>query len=118
MPRSVEGIRQHLERDRRYGDRRTGGDDDRILHKERRVGERRVLPVADEDVVEIEDLIIEIEPETEQGNVQVTSLFDRLDAEELDYGEYGIDADGQDDADVDNESEILEASFLDRRPSA
>jgi len=117
MPRSVEGIRQRLERDRRYGDRREDSSDDRLLRKERRVGERRVLPISDEDVVEIEDLIIEIEPETDRGNVQVTSLFDRLDEEELAYGDYGIEADDLDDADEDNEPEILEASFLDQRPS-
>ncbi len=43
MPQSVDGLRQRLTRDRRWRDRRTAGaGDDRIIRKERRVGERRL----------------------------------------------------------------------------
>ncbi len=83
MPRSLEGIRQRLERDRRYGDRRVGKPDTRLVKKERRVGERRAVPVSEEDVLEVEILTLaELEPEQDTPS-QVTSLFDRVDPKDL-----------------------------------
>ncbi len=83
LPRSLEGIRQRLERDRRFGDRRSGRADSRLIHKERRVGERRAVPVEDDDVLDIEDLpIVEIFGD-QDDKAQVTSLFERLDESEL-----------------------------------
>ncbi len=83
LPRSLEGIRQRLERDRRFGDRRSGRADRRLIRKERRVGERRAVPIEDDDVLDIEDLpILEIFGD-EDDKAQVTSLFERMDESDL-----------------------------------
>ena len=65
MPRSVEGIRERLDRERRRRERREGQRDQRIFTGERRVGERRfhgredVAWLEDEYVVEIHDTVLE-----------------------------------------------------------
>ena len=68
MPRSLEGIRERLERERRAEERRTGKRDHRIFSRERRVGERRTdrdaaVWIDDEYVVEI------IEPANDQSDL-------------------------------------------------
>jgi hypothetical protein len=65
MPQSVDGLRQRLMRDRRWQDRREESSepssDDRIIRKERRVGERRLtLSEAQADWLDAADLIIEV----------------------------------------------------------
>jgi hypothetical protein len=63
VPQSVDGIRQRLARDRRWQDRRgEESGDDRIIRKERRVGERR-LTAAEAglgDWLDAAELIIEV----------------------------------------------------------
>jgi len=61
IPKSVEGVKQILSRDRRWNDRREDRDDPRFARKERRVGERRALPDAPGmEWMDADDLIIEI----------------------------------------------------------
>jgi hypothetical protein len=84
VPRSVEGIRQRLQRDRRYGDRRRGQADARLIKKERRVGERRAMTLEEEDILWMEDApIIEIESSDPEDSAEITSLFDREDEASL-----------------------------------
>jgi hypothetical protein len=61
VPRSLEGLREVLCRDRRWQKRRQGSRDRRIYRLERRVGERRV-PSKDHsaDWVNADDLIVEM----------------------------------------------------------
>jgi hypothetical protein len=59
MPRTIEGIRDRLERDRRREERREGQRDHRIFARERRVGERRT-PARDGVSWLDEDYLIEI----------------------------------------------------------
>jgi hypothetical protein len=58
MPRTVEGIKQQLSRDRRWADRRKGRPDHRIFAVERRNDERRE-ELRDVEWLDAEDLIIE-----------------------------------------------------------
>lgn len=61
MPRTIEGIRQSLHRDRRWNERRQGKKDSRIFAIERRTEQRRTSSRGDElDWFDAEDLIIEI----------------------------------------------------------
>lgn len=79
MPRAVEGIRQRLMRDRRFGDRRYDGSDDRLISKERRVGERRAESIEEDDIIwmtDAPDIILECD-EGQEEEVSLTSLFDR-----------------------------------------
>ncbi len=78
-PRSLESIRERLQRDRRYGDRRHGRADTRIAQQERRVGERRVVTIDEADILWEEDLpIIEIvEAEAPEHFDDPTLLFER-----------------------------------------
>jgi hypothetical protein len=78
VPRSIEGIKQRLQRDRRYGDRRGGRHDPRLIQKERRVGERRAMRIDEGDIMWMEDApVIEIETDQDEDLQEITSLFDR-----------------------------------------
>jgi len=80
MPTSVEAIRQRLARDRRWTDRRDGHLDSRIMHKERRVGERRLSPEeARAEWLDAEDLVIEVIElkEDEPAAVEATRIVQR-----------------------------------------
>ena len=85
MPKAIEGIRQRLQRDRRYGDRRGDNRDSRIMNKERRVGERRAEAIEEGDIVWMEDapdIVVEAKDGEEEA-AAITSLFDKEDAEFL-----------------------------------
>jgi hypothetical protein len=68
IPRSINGIRLVLDRERRNNDRRDQGLDRRIFPRERRVGERRAPPrgngTHDTDprisLPDFEDIVIEL----------------------------------------------------------
>jgi len=60
MPPSLEALRQRLARDRRWADRRYGEADERLLGRERRVGQRRLTSAQRSEWVDADDLIIEI----------------------------------------------------------
>lgn len=60
MPRTIEGIREGLNRDRRWKDRRAGKKDHRIFAVDRRTNERRGERSAEHDWLDAENLIIEI----------------------------------------------------------
>ncbi len=77
MPKSLEGVKQRLSRDRRWSDRRDELEDDLLLNKERRVGERRALPDAPGmEWMDADDLIIEIieMPDAEDLPVEATTI--------------------------------------------
>jgi hypothetical protein len=80
LPRSIEGIRERLDRERRQDERRIGKKDHRIFARERRVGERRTdrdgaVWIEDEYVVEIMD---EIEPANDQDAGDLTRIHQTL----------------------------------------
>jgi hypothetical protein len=80
MPRSIEGIRERLERERRGDERRIGKKDHRIFARERRVGERRTdrddaIWLDDEYVVEI---VEEIEPANDQDAGDLTRIHQMI----------------------------------------
>lgn len=78
MPHSIEGLRQRLNRDRRWSDRRGFLPEARLSRRERRVGERRAEALPEgEGVYDIDELIIEIElPEDamEEGTLALTHI--------------------------------------------
>jgi hypothetical protein len=70
MPRTIPGIRDALNRDRRKRDRRIGKADTRVFQYERRVGERRT-DRGSYSLIE-DDMIIEITVEPpDSGSVEV-----------------------------------------------
>jgi len=82
IPASMSALRKALRRDRRDGDRRTGGLDRRIFPRERRVGERRGPPrdaaamtatPADDHLPDLNDVIIELE-EADMEIVEQTTV--------------------------------------------
>ncbi len=82
MPKAIEGIRQRLLRDRRYGDRRNDSEDARLMNKERRVGERRAVSIDEDDIVwmtDAPDIILERDGEDDDPAL-ITSLFDKEEA--------------------------------------
>jgi hypothetical protein len=61
MPPTIEALRQRLNRDRRWSERRLDRKDHRLMPIERRVGERRALVVDPRaEWYDAEDLIVEI----------------------------------------------------------
>jgi hypothetical protein len=84
LPPSVEGIRQRLQRERRYGDRRREAPDARLFREERRGDERRALLVEDADILWMDDLPL-IELTDVRGPVQgdPTVLYERVDPASL-----------------------------------
>jgi hypothetical protein len=91
MPGSVEGIRERLSRDRRQTDRRAESADDRIIKKERRVGERRLPPdVSGTEWPDAADLIVEIielrdgdEPPAEATRIMTREMAEAVQAPAL-----------------------------------
>jgi hypothetical protein len=68
MPQTVETVRERLARDRRSRDRRQEADDERILHQERRVGERRRSDCDPRlEWLDAEELIVEVIEVVETG---------------------------------------------------
>lgn len=79
MPPSLEGIRARLRRERRYGDRRLGRKDTRLLEVERRVGERRAVLLSESDILWMHDLPeIEIQEINPLDPSEITGLFERV----------------------------------------
>ncbi|HJZ86162.1 MAG TPA: hypothetical protein VKN99_13375 [Polyangia bacterium] len=81
MPRTLEGIRDRLDRERRRAERRVGKRDHRIFARERRVGERRAsvreeaVWIDDEYVVEIiEPANSQVSPELEPEASELTAI--------------------------------------------
>lgn len=71
-PRTVEALRQRMERDRRWNERRDGAEDSRLSPRERRNDDRRHGACVDEPAfIDADDLIIEM-----------------VDADEMPAGEY------------------------------
>lgn len=60
IPRTVEAIRQRLNRDRRWQERRFGKNDQRIFKSDRRVSERRSEEMSVEEFFDASDLVVEI----------------------------------------------------------
>jgi len=60
MPHTVEGLKQRLVRDRRWLERRSGGQMPCALPQERRVGERRSTMDPRAEWLDADDLIVEI----------------------------------------------------------
>ena len=74
LPRSLAGIRAALTRDRRRGNRRVGQPDGRVQPRDRRAGDRRASPLADEVVdddmiLEMWDLAEEIDASEDGGEL-------------------------------------------------
>lgn len=67
MPRTIDGVRERLTRDRRWNERRHEKKDHRIFAIERRSAERRNDGRDDEDWVDAEDFIIEVIEMEESG---------------------------------------------------
>jgi hypothetical protein len=60
MPKSLDGLRQRLVRDRRHNLRRRDRSDGRLFPKNRRCGDRRTgLLMDDKDWVDASDLVVE-----------------------------------------------------------
>jgi len=78
MPPTIEALRQRLARDRRWTDRRLGRNDHRLMQVERRVGERRAMPLDARGVwLDAEDLIVEIiesDPSDEPEAAEATRI--------------------------------------------
>ncbi|MFH1129810.1 MAG: hypothetical protein V1754_00650 [Pseudomonadota bacterium] len=73
VPRTLEGLKEVLARDRRWSERRKGKRDNRITQNERRRGERR-LPLRDPEAewMKADDLIVEtIELEAKGEDTQI-----------------------------------------------
>lgn len=81
MPRHIEGIKSILTRNRRFGDRREGQDDQRKMKRERRVGERRVIYLDEGDLLWDEDDIFLAYDEPIEG--EVTGVFAKVDRKSL-----------------------------------
>lgn len=81
MPRHIEGIKSLLTRNRRFGDRRDGHDDQRKIKRERRVGERRVIYLDEGDLLWDEDDIFLAYDEPIEG--EVTGVFAKVDRKSL-----------------------------------
>ncbi len=90
-PRSIEGLRMRLGRDRRWGDRRAEAVGGRITRDggiERRLQSRRTLPMSGETFeLSDDELVIELEADYEEvgedqiaGSEEVTGIHFRLDA--------------------------------------
>jgi hypothetical protein len=90
VPPSIEGLRQRLSRERRWGDRRMDKPDQRLLPLDRRENERREQKGSIAEWLDAEDLIVEIldmsdvaEPPTEATHISPLLLEDPQSA---DYG--------------------------------
>jgi len=91
-PRSIEGLRMRLKRDRRWGDRRAesvGRPSPRAEWLERRAGDRRAPPPMFLDEELLQGIVIEMEAEYEEvtddqieGQEEVTGIHYRLTPEE------------------------------------
>ena len=82
LPKSLEGLTQHLCRDRRWRVRRHGKDDSRIQTRERRNTDRRAMAQAGEVWEDAEELIIEIsEMPTDNAVHELTCILDRSETE-------------------------------------
>ena len=78
-PRTLEGVRQRLGRDRRWKERRTGKKDHRIFAVDRRRDEQRETGVRDPEIewLDAEDLIVEIR---ETGDLEEATRISNPDA--------------------------------------
>ncbi|MBN2725157.1 MAG: hypothetical protein JXR95_13920 [Deltaproteobacteria bacterium] len=81
MPHHIEGIKMALERNRRFGDRRLGDEDERRIKRERRVGERRVIFLEESDLLwDDDDLYLDYDEPIEG---EVTGVFQKFDRKSL-----------------------------------
>jgi hypothetical protein len=83
VPRTIEGVRERLNRDRRWRERRQDGRDHRIFAIERRSAERRKA-LRDPDGIEwidAADLIVEI-VEVDEPGVEATRIAPKAQEEE------------------------------------
>ncbi len=82
MPRHIEGVRLALARDRRFTERRQEEKTDaRTFRRERRVGERRVILLSEEDLLYDDDEMFLDYDEPIEG--EVTGVYQKVTAEEL-----------------------------------
>ena len=81
MPDSIDGVKARLERRRRFGDRREHDlEDNRKIKRERRVGERRVVVLSEEDILYDEDLFLDYDEPIEG---EATGVFQKIDKKDL-----------------------------------
>ena len=80
MPKHIEAIKLRLTRHRRFQDRRSDKEDNRDIKRERRVGERRVILLDEEDLI-YDDLYLEYDEPVDEG--ESTAVFEKLSLAEL-----------------------------------
>lgn len=81
MPQHIEAIKSILLRNRRFGDRREGNEDQRKMKRERRVGERRVIYLDEGDLLWDDDDLFLAYDEPIEG--EVTGVFAKIDRNSL-----------------------------------